>query len=100
MFFLFAYRLFRFLRIGCFVFPTMDTTKATNHLRLIAFVVPITFGIHTYLCYYYTSYYLYYNISLILDLSTFILSETGFRLTLPRDTAHYFSPIRSENRKK
>ena len=43
---------------------------------------------------------LYYNISLILDLSTFILSETGFRLTLPRDTAHYFSPIRSENRKK
>ena len=78
----------------------MDTTKATNHLRLIAFIVPITFGRHTYLCYYYTSYYLYYNISLILDLSTFILSETGFRLTLPRDTAHYFSPIRSENRKK
>ena len=77
----------------------MDTTKATNHLRLIAFVAPITFGRHTYLCYYYTSYYLYYNISLILDLSTFILSETGFRLTLPRDTAHYFSPIRSENRK-
>jgi len=97
---LFAYRLFRFLRIGCFVFPTMDTTKATNHLRLIAFVAPITFGRHTYLCCYYTSYYLYYNISLILDLSTFILSETGFRLTLPRDTAHYFSPIRSENRKK
>lgn len=88
----FAHRLLRF--------PTMDKTKATNHLRLIAFVVPITFGRHTYLCYYYTSYYLYYNISLILDLSTFILSETGFRLTLPRDTAHYFSPIRSENRKK
>jgi hypothetical protein len=83
-----------------YAFPIMGKIKATNRLRLIAFVVPITFGRHTYLCYYYTSYYLYYNISLILDLSTFILSETGFRLTLPRDTAHYFSPIRSENRKK